>query len=104
MTSDKATITSVPSIIFCIPAQLKDTQLLNYSVYVISDIPGITRTIACQLKLALIKASGNIFKFTDLAKDKTLIGMTSVQLWADKTEHKRANGKNVLTLPKYFTC
>jgi serine/threonine-protein kinase RsbW len=148
MTFENTTITPGSSIIFRIPAQLKDTRLLGYSVHVLFDNLGFTRTIAYQLELALVEAANNIVKHAGLAKDKAQIsmkfsvmndkvvctfvdqgkpvdfllkdstsstvrnignlpvskrGLLIICEVMDEVHYKRANGKNVLTLIKYFT-
>ncbi len=147
MTFDNSTITPGSSIIFRIPAQLKDTRLLGYSVHVLFDNLGFTETVAYQLELALVEAANNIVKHAGLAKDKAQIsmkfsvmndkvtctfidqgkpvdfllkdsstdtvrnignlpvskrGLLIVCEVMDEVSYKRINGKNVLTLVKYF--
>jgi len=148
MMFENSTIAPGSSIIFRIPAQLKDTRLLGYSVHALFDNLGFTETIAYQLELALIEAANNIVKHAGLAKDKAQIsmkfsvmsdklvctfidqgkpvdfllkdsttgtiqnvgnlpvskrGLLIVCDVMDKVSYTRTNGKNVLTLVKYFT-
>lgn len=148
MTFENSTIAPGSSIIFRIPAQLKDTRLLGYSVHALFHNLGFTETAVYQLELALIEAANNIIQHAGLAKDKAQIsmkfsvkhdkvvctfidqgkpvdfllkqsvydavkyidslpvrkrGLLIVCEVMDQVSYKRANGKNVLTLVKYFT-
>ena len=148
MIFDNSTIAPGSSIIFRIPAQLKNTRLLGYSVHTLFDNLGFSETIVYQLELALIEAANYIIKHAELAKDNAQISMkfsvmndkvvctfidqgkpvdflqkksstdtvTNVESLPvskrglhivcdvmDKVSYTRSNGKNVLTLIKYFT-
>ena len=148
MTFENSTIAPGSSIIFRIPAQLKDTRLLGYSVHALFHNLGFSEKMVYQLELALIEAANNIVKHAGLAKDKAQINMKFAVKYdkvvctfidqgkpvdfllkesandtvkyvgnlpvskrgllivcdvMDQVSYKRTNGKNVLTLVKYFT-
>ncbi len=86
MRFDNLTITPGFSIVFHIPAQLKDIRLPGYSVRVLFDYLEPTEAVSCQLDFALVKATSMQFSVME------------------KAHYKRVNDKHVLPHRKYFTC